>query len=43
MRTQAIPQLPKAVERIEVRELIEGGYVIAAVLYGPTDAAIDIQ
>lgn len=38
MRTQTIPLLPKAVERIEVRELIEGGLVISAVLYGPTDA-----
>lgn len=37
-RTQPIPQLPKAVDRIEVREQNEGSFVINVVLYGPADA-----
>ncbi|MDD5035269.1 MAG: efflux RND transporter permease subunit [Methylococcaceae bacterium] len=36
-RTQTLPQLPRAVDRIEVREQNQGSFVINVVLYGPTD------
>lgn len=36
-RTQAVPQLPKAVDRIEVREKETGGFVINVILHGPAD------
>ncbi|CAG0956364.1 partial Multidrug resistance protein MdtB, partial [Myxococcaceae bacterium] len=36
-RTHAVPQLPKAVERIEVREQSQGNLIINVVLYGPAD------
>jgi multidrug efflux pump subunit AcrB len=36
-RTHAVPQLPRAVDRIEVREQDLGSFVINVVLYGPTD------
>jgi multidrug efflux pump subunit AcrB len=36
-RTQAVPQLPKAVDRIEVREKELGGFVINVILHGPAN------
>jgi multidrug efflux pump subunit AcrB len=37
MRTLTISQLPKAVDRIEVKELNSGSFVINVILFGPAD------
>lgn len=37
VRTQAIPQLPKAVDKIDIQELLGRLETLAVMLYGPTD------